>query len=169
ELGTMEILLVSPFRPVMVLIAKAIPYLILSLVNFTLILLLSVWVLNVPIRGNLLLLFLESILFILACLSFGLLISTVTHSQQSALLLSMMGMMIPTMVFTGFIFPLENMPLIFRLISNLVPARWYYLIVKSIMLKGLGIEYVWKETLILVGMTIFLLVVSLKNFKTRLA
>ena len=129
ELGTMEILLVSPFKPVMVLIAKAIPYLILSLVNFILILLLSVYVLNVPIQGSIILLFLESMLFILASLSLGLLISTVTSSQQAALLLSMMGMMIPAMVFTGFIFPLENMPLFFQLISNVVPARWYYLIV----------------------------------------
>jgi ABC-2 type transport system permease protein len=169
ELGTMEILLVSPFKPVMVLIAKAIPYLILSLANFLLILLLSVYVLNVPIRGNGILLFLESMLFILACLSFGLFISTVTASQQAALLLSMMGMMIPTMVFTGFIFPLENMPWIFQLISNIVPSRWYYLIVKSVMLKGLGFEYVWKETLILAGMTVILLAVSLKNFKKRLA
>ena len=169
ELGTMEILLVSPFKPVMVLIAKAIPYLILSLANFLLILLLSVYVLNVPIRGNIILLFLESMLFILACLSFGLFISTVTESQQAALLLSMMGMMIPTMVFTGFIFPLENMPWVFQLISNIVPSRWYYLIVKSVMLKGLGFEYVWKETLILIGMTVILLAVSLKNFKKRLA
>ncbi|MEO6963065.1 MAG: ABC transporter permease [Puia sp.] len=169
ELGTMEVLLVSPFKPVMVLIAKAIPYLILSLVNFLLILLLCVWVLHVPILGSIVLLFLETILFILACLSFGLLISTITHSQQSALLLSIMGMMIPTLVFTGFLFPLENMPLIFRLISNLIPARWYYLIVKSIMLKGLGFEYVWKETLVLTGMTLVLLIISMKNFKTRLS
>ncbi|MFI5124559.1 MAG: ABC transporter permease [Chitinophagales bacterium] len=169
ELGTMEVLLVSPYKPVMVLIAKAIPYLILSLVNFILILLLSVYVLNVPILGNIILLFLESMLFILACLSFGLFISTVTESQQAALLLSMMGMMIPTMVFTGFIFPLENMPWIFQLISNIVPSRWYYLIVKSVMLKGLGFEYVWKETLILTGMTVILLAISLKNFKRRLA
>jgi len=169
ELGTMEILLVSPFKPVMVLIAKAIPYLILSLANFLLILLLSVYVLDVPIRGSIILLFLESMLFILACLSFGLFISTVTESQQAALLLSMMGMMIPTMVFTGFIFPLENMPWIFQLISNIVPSRWYYLIVKSVMLKGLGFVYVWKETLILIGMTVILLIVSLKNFKKRLA
>ena len=169
ELGTMEILLVSPYKPVMVLIAKAIPYLILSLINFILILLLSVYVLNVPILGNIILLFLESMLFILACLSFGLFISTVTESQQAALLLSMMGMMIPTMVFTGFIFPLENMPWVFQFIANLVPSRWYYLIVKSVMLKGLGFEYVWKETLILTGMTVILLSISLKNFKRRLA
>ena len=169
ELGTMEVLLVSPFKPVMVLVAKTIPYLVLSLANFTLILLLSVFVLNVPIQGSILLLYLESMLFIITCLSLGLLISNTTHSQQTALLLSMMGLMIPTLVFTGFMFPLENMPWIFQLISNIIPARWYFLIVKAVMLKGLGFAYVWKETLILVVMTIILLAIALKNFKKRLA
>lgn len=169
EMGTMEILLVSPFKPVLVLVAKAIPYLVLSLVNFILILVLSVFVLNVPIQGSILLLLLESMLFIVACLSFGLLISNTTNSQQTALLLSMMGMMMPTMIFTGFMFPIENMPWIFQLISNIVPSRWYYLIVKSVMLKGLGFEYIWKETLILVGMSVVLLAIALKNFKRRLS
>lgn len=169
ETGTMEVLLVSPFRPVLVLVAKAVPYLVLSLANLVLILVLSVFVLDVHIRGNLLLLLLESMLFIVTCLSLGLLISNVTSSQQTALLISMMGMMVPTLVFTGFMFPLENMPWIFRVISNLVPSRWYYLIVKTVMLKGLGFEYVWKETLILAGMTGVLGAIALKNFKTGLA
>lgn len=169
ELGTMEVLLVSPFKPVLVLVAKAIPYLVLSFVNLILILLLSVFVLHVPIRGSIPLLLFESLLFILACLSFGLLISNSTSSQQTALLLSMMGLMIPTMIFTGFMFPIENMPLPFRIISHMIPSRWYYLIVKSVMLKGLGFEYVWKETLVLVGMTLLLLTIALKNFKKRLS
>lgn len=169
ELGTMEILLVSPFKPLLVLIAKAIPYLILSLANFILILVLAVFVLNVGIKGSILLLFMESMLFIITCLSFGLMISNVTNSQQTALLLSMMGMMIPTMIFTGFMFPLENMPWIFRAISNVIPSRWYFLIVKAVMLKGLGFKYVWKETLVLLGMTLLLLTIALKNFKIRLS
>ncbi len=111
ELGTMEILLVSPFKPVMVLLAKAVPYFILSLINFTLILLLSVFLLHIDVKGNILLLYMESALFILTCLSLGLLISNSTNAQQTALLISMMGMMLPTIIFTGFIFPLENMPL----------------------------------------------------------
>ncbi|HEY4935463.1 MAG TPA: ABC transporter permease [Puia sp.] len=168
ELGTMEVLLVSPFKPVMVLISKAVPYLLLSLMNFAFILLLSVFVLQVEIKGSVPLLFFESTLFIVTCLSFGLLISNTTNSQQTALLLSMMGMMLPTIIFTGFLFPLENMPLIFQLISNLVPAKWYFIIVKAVMLKGLGFQYVWKETLVLIGMTLFLLTVALKNFKIRL-
>ena len=169
ELGTMEILLVSPFKPVMVLIAKAIPFLALSIANFTLILLLSVYVLDVPVKGSLSLLYIESILFIITCLSFGLLISNTTNSQQTALLLSMMGLMMPTLIFTGFMFPLENMPWIFQAISNIIPSRWYFLIVKAVMLKGLGFEYVWKETLVLVAMTVLLLTIALKNFKKRLA
>lgn len=168
EMGTMEVLLVSPFKPFFVLIAKAIPYLVLSLVNFTLIVLLSVFVLHVEIKGSITLLFLESTLFIITCLSLGLLISNVTSSQQTALLLSLMGMMIPTLIFTGFMFPIENMPWVFQMISNVVPARWYYLIIKSVMLKGLGFEYVWKETLVLLLMTLGLLLLAVKNFKIRL-
>jgi len=169
ELGTMEILLVSPFKPVMVLIAKAFPYLVLSLLNFILILLLSVFLLDMPVRGNLLLLFAESTLFIITCLSLGLMISNITTSQQTAMLFSMMGMMLPTLLFTGFIFPLENMPVPLQVVSHIVPARWYYIIVKSVMLKGLGFSSVWKETCILLAMTVFLLVMSLKKFKIRLA
>jgi len=168
ELGTMEILLVSPFKPVMVLIAKAVPYFLLSIVNFSLILLLSVFMLHIEVKGNLLLLFFESAIFILTCLSFGLLISNTTNAQQTALLISMMGMMLPTIIFTGFLFPLENMPWIFQAIANIVPSKWYFIIIKAVMLKGLGFKYVWKETLILIGMTCFLLVIALKNFKIRL-
>ncbi len=168
ELGTMEILLVSPFKPVMVLIAKAVPYFILSLVNFTIILLLSVFLLHIDIKGSLLLLYVESALFILTCLSLGLLISNSTNAQQTALLISMMGMMLPTIIFTGFLFPLENMPWILRTISNVVPSKWYFIIVKSVMLKGLGFQYIWKETLILAVMTGVLLSIAIKRFKIRL-
>jgi len=168
ELGTMEILLVSPFKPIMILIAKAVPYLILSLINFTVILLLSVYMLDVPIRGNLLLLYAESTLFIIICLSLGLLISTVTASQQTAMLIAMMGMMLPTAFFTGFMFPIENMPLIFQGISKVFPSSYYYSIVKKVMLKGLDFTYVWKETLILIAMAVVFLSLAMKKFKVRL-
>lgn len=169
ELGTMEILLVSPFKPIMVLIAKAVPYLVLSLVDFILILVLAVFLLNVEIRGSLVLIFAESILFIITCLSLGLLISNITASQQTAMLIAMMGMMLPTLLLTGFMFPLENMPLIFQWISHILPSRYYYAIIKGVMLKGLGFSYVWKETLILAGMATLLLTLALKNFKIRLS
>lgn len=168
ELGTMEILLVSPFKPIMVLIAKAIPYLVLSLVNLTIILLLSVFLLNVEIRGSLVLIYAESILYIITCLSLGLLISNITNSQQTAMLISMMGLMLPTLILTGFMFPLENMPKIFQVLSYIVPSKYYYAIIKTVMLKGLGFSYVWKETLILAGMTAVLLTTALLKFKIRL-
>ena len=165
----MEILLVSPFKPMMVLIAKAIPYLVLSLMNLVLILVLSVFVMNVPMTGSLLLFFMLSMLFISTTLSLGLVISNVTNSQQVALLISMIGMLLPTIIFTGFLFPLENMPQFFQWFSNIVPARWYYSGVKSIMLKGLGLQYVWKEVAVLSLMTVVFLSIAIKKFKIRLA
>lgn len=169
ELGTMEILLVSPFKPMLVILSKAVPYLLVSLVNLTVILLLSVFALGLPVNGSIVLLFSISTLFIITALSLGLLISTSTASQQTAMLLSLMGMLLPTMLFSGFMFPIENMPWPLQVFSNIVPAKWYYTIVKDIMIKGLGFGAVWKETFILLGMTMFLLFMSFKKFKTRLA
>lgn len=169
EMGTMEILLVSPVNPIWVIISKALPYFALSLLNLTIILLLSVYMLGLPIAGSVGLLFAESSLLILAALALGLLISNSTNSQQAAMLISLMGMLIPTLLFTGFMFPLENMPLPLQIISNIIPSKWYYIIVKSVMIKGLGFEAIWKETLILFGMTVFLLFISFKKFKIRLA
>ena len=168
EMGTMEILLVSPVKPLMVIFSKAIPYLILSIVNLCAILLLSVYVLDLPIKGSIALLFGASILLILTALALGLLISTVTSSQQSAMFASMLGMMLPTMLLSGYMFPIENMPFVLQLLSNIIPARWYYIIVKAVMLKGLGFSSIWKEMLILFGMTLFFTALSLRNFKTRL-
>ena len=169
EKGTMEVLLVSPFKPFLVILSKAIPYLIISLINVSIIILLAVFALDMPLNGSIFLLFAESTLLIVTALSLGLLISTRTDSQQTAMLISLMGMMLPTMLFAGFMFPIENMPWPLQVISNAVPAKWYYIIVKSIMIKGLGFSAIWKETLILSGMTLFFLVVSLRNFKIRLA
>ena len=168
ETGTMEILLVSPFNPLLVILSKAVPYLFLSLINLTVILLLSVTLLELPINGSLFLLFAESTLLIITALSLGLLISNVAKSQQTAMLISLMGLMLPTMLFTGFMFPIENMPYPLQLLSNIVPSKWYYIIVKSIMIKGLGFSAIWKETLILAGMTCFFLIVSIQKFKIRL-
>lgn len=168
ESGTMEVLLVSPFNPFLVIVSKALPYLALSLINLTVILLLSVFVLGVPVNGNIFLLYAISTLFIITALSLGLLISNSTVSQQSAMLISLMGMLVPSILFTGFMFPLENMPYPLQLVSHIIPAKWYYTVVKSIMVKGLGFAAVWKETLILGGMTMALLVFNIRKFKTRL-
>lgn len=168
ELGTMEVILVSPIVPIRVVIAKMVPYFILSAVNIGSILLLSVFVLQVPIQGNLALLVGECLLFTVTVLSLGLLISSVADSQQVAMLISLMGLFLPTIMLSGFMFPVENMPVPLQVISNIVPAKWFYYIIKNIMIKGLGLKYVWKETLILSGMTLFFLAVAIKKFKTRL-
>jgi len=168
ETGTMEVLLVSPFKPIWVILSKAVPYLLLSLINVLSIVLMSVFVLQIPVEGSWLLLFAESALFIITCLTLGIFISIKTKTQQVAMLVSLMGMLLPTVMFSGFMFPIENMPVFLQWISNIVPAKWFYSIVKSIMIKGVGIEGVWKETLILCGITLFLFVVSLKSFKIRL-
>jgi ABC-2 type transport system permease protein len=168
EIGTMEVMLVSPVQPLKIVVAKAVPYLLLSIVNITSILLLSVFVLDVPINGSIVLLMGESILFTITCLSFGLLISSLTDSQQTAMFISLTGMFLPTIMLSGFMFPVENMPLPLRLISNIVPSRWFYQIVRAVMIKGLGFEGVWKQTLVLIGMTLFLLTLAVKKFKIRL-
>jgi ABC-2 type transport system permease protein len=169
EMGTMEIMLVSPMKPILIVLAKAVPYLVLSIVNIASILLLSVYVLELPINGSLLLLVGESILFTLVSLSLGLLISSGAGSQQTAMFISLVALFLPTVMLSGFMFPVENMPLPLRIVSNIVPAKWYYGIVKSVMIKGLGIGAIWKETLILFGMMSFFLVLAIKKFKIRLA
>ena len=168
ELGTMEILLVSPFKPIYIVISKLAPNLLISIVNLFIILVLSDIFLDLPVKGSMLLLLFCSILFIMTSLSIGLLLSIHAKTQQAAMMGSLMGMMLPTMLLTGFLFPIENMPLFLRVLSNLVPSRWYFIIVKRVMLKGLGFGAVWKETSILAGMTLFLFVISLRNFKIRL-
>jgi ABC-2 type transport system permease protein len=169
ETGTMEVLLVSPVKPIRVVIAKAIPYLLLSTVNIISILLLSVFVLEVPINGSLPLLLGISILFILVSLSLGLLISAATATQQTAMFISLVALFLPTVMLSGFMFPVENMPLPLRVVSNIVPAKWYYSTVKAVMIKGLGASAIWKELAVLAGMLVFFLALAIKKFKIRLA
>jgi ABC-2 type transport system permease protein len=132
-------------------------------------LLLSVFVLDMPVNGSLLLLLAESTLFIITCLTVGIFISVKTSTMQVAMLISLMGMLLPTILFSGFMFPVENMPLPLQWFSNIIPAKWYYIIVKDIMIKGLGFSAIWKQTLILAGITVIILVISLKSFKIRLS
>jgi ABC-2 type transport system permease protein len=169
ENGTMEVLLASPLQPILIIIAKAVPYLLLSMINVATILLLSVYLLELPIAGSLALLVAESALFTITALALGLLISTITGSQQVAMLISLVGMFLPTLMLSGFMFPIENMPVPLQVMSNIVPAKWFYLIVRDVMIKGLGISAIWKETIILVGMTLFMLTIALKKFKIRLS
>jgi len=168
EMGTMEILLVSPMKPIYIILSKITPYFVLSCVNFATIMLLSVFVLGVPIAGSFMSLVAVSLLYIFVSLSFGLLVSTITHSQQAAMLVSGMGLMIPVMLLSGMMFPIENMPLPLQFISNIVPAKWYIRAVKAIMIEGLGITSVLKEVGVLCLMGIVLVTISLKKFKVRL-
>jgi ABC-2 type transport system permease protein len=168
ELGTMEALLVSPVKPGIIIIGKVIPYVILSFINLIIILLLSRFVFGMPMNGSMALLLGESLLFLIMSLSLGILISTVSKTQQQAMMLSMFALMLPTILLSGFIFPIENMPVVLQLMSDIMPGKWFIIIIKNIMLKGIGFTYFWKETLIILGMTVVFVGISIKRFSVRL-
>lgn len=168
ELGTMEILLVSPLRPFQVIIGKVVPYIFLSIINAIVIVMLSIFIFNMPVQGSLILLGLESVLFIITSLALGILISTISATQQTAMMISLMGLMLPVILLSGFIFPISSMPMPLQIISNIIPAKWFIIILKAIMLKGVGMHFIWKETLILLGMTVFFIALSVKRYKIRL-
>jgi ABC-2 type transport system permease protein len=168
ETGTMEVLLASPVRPLHIIFAKAVPYFVLSIANIATIMLLSVFVLGVPISGSIWVLALVSGLFVLTALSLGLLISSLVNSQMAAMLASGMALMVPTMILSGLLFPIESMPRILQWLSSVVPARWYIEAVRKVMIQGVGVMFVWREIVILAGMATLLIGVSLRMFKTRL-
>jgi len=168
EMGNMEILLVSPLRPGQIIIGKVLPYLVLAFVNVLTVLALAKWVFGVPFRGSYTLFLVESLIFIFAALALGVLISTKAGDQQTAMMVSLAGLLLPTVLLSGFIFPISSMPVPLQLISNVIPARWYLVIVRSIMLKDSGLLFIWKETLILVVMTLGFILISVKSFKVRL-
>ena len=168
ERGTMEVLLVSPIRPLMIIIAKAIPYLVLAFIILTTILLLGRFVLNVPVAGSIVWIYVVSTIYILLALSLGLLISSVSTSQLMALLLSAMVLLIPIVMLSGMMFPVESMPTILQWISAIVPPRYYIEAMRKLMIMGVGIREIAREVGILSAMTLVVLVISLKKFKTRL-
>jgi ABC-2 type transport system permease protein len=168
ELGTMEVLLVSPLNPIQIIIGKVTPYIILSFINVCTIVLLGFLVFDMPVQGSVLLLLGECMLYIILSLSLGIFISTAAGSQQSAMFISLLALMLPSMLLSGFIYPIANMPLILQVLCQLMPARWFIVIIKDIMLKGSGLYYVWFETLVLIGITAFFLFLSYKKFKIRL-
>ena len=168
EKGTMEVLLVSPVKPLMIIVAKAIPYLVLAFVILIIILLMARFVLDVPLAGSLVWIIAVSLIYILLALSLGLLISNVAQTQLVALLLSAMVLLLPIVMLSGMLFPVESMPRVLQWISAIVPPRYYIEAMRKLMIMGVGIGAVLKEVAILVGMTVLLLVVSLKKFNTRL-
>jgi ABC-2 type transport system permease protein len=169
ELGTMELLLVSPMQPSQIIVGKVFPYVFLAFLDACIILLLGNLVFGMPIMGSISLLLLESFLYICMALSLGILISNITNSQQIAMMISLVVLMLPTILLSGFIFPVENMPMIMQVLCHAMPPKYYIIIIKSIMLQGNGIEYVWRETLILMGFTALFLGLSIKKFNVRLS
>lgn len=169
ERGTMEVLLVSPVRPIVIIISKAIPYMVLAFLVLIAILLLSRFVLDVPISGNLLLIFGVSAIYILLALSLGLLISTIAKTQVVALLVSAIILLMPSVLLSGMIFPVESMPTILQWISAVIPPRYYISAMRKLMIMGTGFSSVAWETAILSAMALFFLVVSLKKFNIRLS
>ena len=168
ERGTMEILLVSPINPFILIVGKAVPYIALCLADVLIILILSYGVLDMPAGANLPLLLGESLLFIFTTLALGLVISNAVQRQQTAMFISLVGLLMPALVFSGFMFPIENMPLPLQIISLVVPTRWFYLIASNLMVKHLGFAAVVQPTLILAGMTTLLMLIAWRTFKQRL-
>ncbi len=169
ERGTMEVLLVSPVKPLYIMIAKAVPYFVLSILILISILLISKFILAVPIAGNVALIFGVSLLYILLSLALGLLISVVANTQVVALLMSGMLLMMPSTMLSGMIYPIESMPAILRYLSAIIPARWYVSAMKKLMIMGVDVQMVYKELAVLTAMAVVLLAVALKKFKIRLS
>ena len=168
ERGTMEVLLVSPIRPLMIIVAKAVPYLFQALLILVIILLMSATVLDVPLQGSLGWIFVVSLIYILLALSLGLLISNIAQTQFVALLVSAMVLLLPTVMLSGMLFPVESMPVILQWVSAVIPPRHYIDAMRKLMIMGVGIGEVWRELAVLSFMTVLLLTISLKMFKQRL-
>ena len=168
ERGTMELLLVSPVRPLMVIVAKVVPYLVLAFGIMVVILLMARFVLGVPLEGSLFWIVAVSTLYIILALSLGLLISNIAQTQLMALLLSAMVLLMPIVMLSGMLFPVESMPTVLQWISAIVPPRYYIECMRKLMIMGVGISEVMREVLVLVAMTVVLLTVALKKFNVRL-
>ncbi len=167
ERGTMEVLLVSPVRPLMIIVAKVVPYLLLALVILAVILLMSATVLEVPLQ-SVGWIIIVSLIYILLALSLGLLISNIAQTQFVALLVSAMVLLLPTVMLSGMLFPVESMPTILQWISAIIPPRYYIQAMRKLMIMGVGIHEVWQEVVILISMTTLLLTISLMKFNKRL-
>jgi len=168
ETGTMEVLLVSPLKPHHIIIGKVVPYLVLSVINVFTVLILASAVFNVPFRGSLILFILVSLLFIVVALALGVLISTKANDQRTAMMAALMITMLPTLMLSGFIFPIASMPDVLQLLSNIIPAKWYLIAARSSMLMGTSLEYLRVEIIILTVMALVLIAAGVRNFNERL-
>jgi ABC-2 type transport system permease protein len=169
ERGTLEVLLVSPLRPAQIIIGKVLPYLALAFANVITALLAAWLVFNVPFRGSLLLLLAESTLYTLVSLSIGVLVASKTPSQRAAMLTAMLATLMPSTILSGMIFPIASMPAPLQVVTNIVPARWFIVIARGIMLKGVGLTHLWRETLVLFAMMAIMMSLAIRSFKPRIA
>ncbi|HEY9229661.1 MAG TPA: ABC transporter permease [Gemmatimonadaceae bacterium] len=169
ERGTLEVLLVSPLRPWQVIVGKVVPYLGLAFANAVTALCAAWFIFRVPLEGSVVLLLTLSMLFAIVSLALGVLIASRTSSQRTAMFAAMIGTMLPSTLLSGMIFPITSMPRPLQLLSNIVPARWFIIVARGIMLKGVGLEYLWREALILTVMTLLLLTAAIRSFKPRIA
>lgn len=167
ETGTMNMLLITPVKKIYVVIGKIIPYMLLSFVCTIIILVLSVVVFKMPIEGNLFLLLFLCIIFMFTSASFGLMISALVKTQLDAMMVTMMGLFLPTVLLSGFLFPLDNMPFFFQVLANIFPAKWFILALKDVMIKGAGLQEIWFYMLILFGMAVLLIWISLSRIDKR--
>ena len=168
EKGTMEVLLVSPTKPLMIIVAKLVPYLVIAFTILSIILLMSSFVLGVPIKGSLFWIYVVSTIYILLALSLGILVSTIAETQLVALLISAMLLMMPVIMLSGMMFPIESMPKILQYISAIIPTRYYISAMRKLMIMGTGIEEIYFEVSILISMLIALMSLALAKFNKRL-
>lgn len=169
ERGTMEVLLISPVKPLYIMIAKTVPYFVLSIFILLSILLISKFILAVPIEGSVITILAVSLLYIVLALALGMLISVVSQTQVVALLISGMLLIMPSTMLSGMIYPIESMPTVIQYISTIVPTRWYVSAIKKVMIMGVGVDMIYEELIIMLGMTLLFLGIALKKFKIRLS
>lgn len=168
ERGTMEVLLVSPVKPFLVIIAKTIPYFVISAVNLATTILLAIYLLQVPVSGSMLWVVMISLLYIMVSLSLGILVSTLVSTQEEAILISAMVFLLPTLLLSGMLFPIESMPVALQYFSNVIPARWYIDAMKALMIQGVSVKYCLDIVLILFGFLIAITSFSVYKYKDRL-
>lgn len=169
ELGTLRVLTTSPLKSSTIVIGKVVPYLLISIIDTFIILWLSVYVLGMPINGTLFSLFVVCFMFLLTSMSLGILISSFTSSQQIAALVSMVGLFMPTTLLSGFIYPIEDMPLVLQGVCQIFPAKWFIVAIKDVMIKGVGFSYFWVDLLVMLFMTVLFLTISIKKYSRRIA
>ncbi len=166
ETGTMSLLLVSPVKPYTIILGKLVPYFLLSCIILATMLMMAYTVLGLPVSASIISVVMLSMLYIILSLSIGLLVSTLVNTQLSALIVSAMMFMLPVVMLSGMIFPIDNMPVVLQWFSNIIPARWYIEAMRKLMVQQLAISYVLKEIVILLSMTVVLLILAVGKFKS---